>query len=323
MVVPAALSAERLPATAAGRGAARAPRVPMALSLALHGAAVLLLFAAGAAGGAGSAEPVLLVELALVASPSADSAQASDARPAPESAVDLPSPEEPPPFDFSTLAKPVEVTPAREPPPVDVSRLAKPVEVAPAREPPPVDFSELAKPLELAPAPEPPPVDSAELKPAEAKPVPPEPVPPKPTPAPKAARPQPATRPTPARPQAVAARSPSQDFGSGSDARQAASGFLPTPPIVWEGKPRFRHPPTPAVYPPRAIELNQQGEVVVRVRLDHHGTAVEIVLHRPSGFSMLDRAALAAVRGWHFLPAMRDGRPVAAWVEIPVRFHLR
>ena len=44
---------------------------------------------------------------------------------------------------------------------------------------------------------------------------------------------------------------------------------------------------------------------------------------RPSGFQMLDRAAIAAVKSWHFLPAMRDGRPVSAWVEIPVRFHLR
>ena len=79
----------------------------------------------------------------------------------------------------------------------------------------------------------------------------------------------------------------------------------------------------PAVYPTRAIELNQQGEAVVRVRLDADGSAAEIVLFRGSGFELLDRAALAAVRGWHFLPAMRDGRPVAAWVEIPVRFHLR
>jgi protein TonB len=61
----------------------------------------------------------------------------------------------------------------------------------------------------------------------------------------------------------------------------------------------------------------------VRVRLDPEGAAVEIVLHRPSGFQMLDRAAIAAVRSWHFLPATRDGRPVSAWVEIPVRFHLR
>jgi protein TonB len=116
---------------------------------------------------------------------------------------------------------------------------------------------------------------------------------------------------------------PSQNFGSVGAAQQAAAGFLPTPAVVWEGKPRYRHPPTPPVYPPRAVELNQQGEVLVRVRLDPEGTAVEVVLHRPSGHQMLDRAAIAAVRSWHFLPATRDGRPVSAWVEIPVRFHLR
>ncbi len=71
MVVPAALSAERLPAPSV-----RVPRVPMALSLALHGLAVLLLFAAGAAGSMGSEEPALLVELALVGPPS-DKTEAS------------------------------------------------------------------------------------------------------------------------------------------------------------------------------------------------------------------------------------------------------
>ena len=235
----------------------------MALSFGLHGAAILLLFAAGAAGSMGSEEP-LMVELALV-SPSSSDSENNDAR---DVAVELPATEEAPPVDFSTMLKPVELAPSQEPPPVDLS----------------------------------------ELKPVEPKPAPP-PKPQKPASAPKAATP---SKPTPA-----------QNFGSGSDAQQAAAGFLPTPAIVWEGKPRYRHPPTPAIYPARAIELNQQGEVLVRVRLDPEGTAVEIVLHRPSGFSMLDRAALAAVREWRFLPAMRDGRPVACWVEIPVRFHLR
>ena len=95
------------------------------------------------------------------------------------------------------------------------------------------------------------------------------------------------------------------------------------PAIVFEGKPRYRSPPTPPVYPTRAVELNQQGEVIVRVRLDPGGRAVEIVVHRRSGYHLLDQAALAAVRGWHFLPAIRNGQPVSAWVEIPVRFHLR
>lgn len=262
MVVPAALSAERLPAPSA-----RPPRVPMALSLALHGAAVLLLFAAGAAGSMGSEEPALLVELALVGPPSNE-------------------------------------TDASEPP-SDVA-----MEVPPAEEPPPVDFSTMVTPIELVPSPEPPPVDFSELKPVE---------PPKPPPPPKPQQPQKQQTARQAAPKAA----PSQNFSTAGAAQQAAAGFLPTPAVVWEGKPRYRHPPTPPAYPPRAVELNQQGEVLVRVRLDPQGTAVEIVVHRPSGYQMLDRAAVAAVKSWHFLPAVRDGRPVSAWVEIPVRFHLR
>jgi protein TonB len=262
MVVPT-LCAERLSAPSA-----RAPRVSMALSLALHGLAVVLLLAAGAAGSASSGEQALLVELALADPSTADAPAVSSQEAAPETAPELP--------------------PAEEPPPVDLS-MPKPVELAPSQEPPPIDVSE--------------------LKAAE---------PPKPAPLPaKREQPRQAAR------QAAAKTSPSSNFGSASDARQAAAGFLTAPAVVWEGQPRYRHPPTPASYPPRAVELNQQGEVLVRVRLDPEGTAVEIVLHRTSGFPLLDSAAVAAVRRWQFLPAMRDSRPVAAWVEIPVRFHLR
>jgi protein TonB len=235
----------------------------MALSLGLHGLAVLLLFAAGAAGSASTSEQALLVELALAA-PAA--AEADDT-----AAEATPSPAQPTP------------------------------------QPSPQSTSEQAIAIELAPPEEPPPLDVSDLKPVE---------PPKPKPPPKPEQQRPAAKP------AAPKRAPSHDFGTAAEAQQAA-GFLAAPAIVWEGKPRYRHPPTPAVYPPRAIELNQQGEAVVRVRLDPDGSAVEIVLFRGSGFELLDRAALAAVRGWHFLPAVRDGKPVAAWVEIPVRFHLR
>ena len=240
----------------------------MALSLVLHGVAVLLLFAAGAAGSMGSEEPALLVELALAGPTS-------------------------------------EVTDADEP---AASKAA--IEVPPAEEPLPIDFSML-KPIELVSEPDPPPVDFSELKPVES---------PKPPPPPRPQQQQPKQQ---VAPQATSKAAPSQNFGSAGAAQQAAAGFLPAPAVVWEGKPRYRYPPTPAAYPPRAIDLNQQGEVVLRVRLDPEGNAVEIVVHRPSGHQLLDRAALAAVKSWHFLPAMRDGRPVAAWVEIPVRFHLR
>jgi protein TonB len=110
------------------------------------------------------------------------------------------------------------------------------------------------------------------------------------------------------------------DAGTNQITQTAAA---PQSMIVWEHHPRFRTPPRPAVYPPRAIELGHQGEALVRVRLDTAGAAVEIVLWRGTGHELLDKAALAAVRGWQFMPAVRNGHTVAAWVEIPVRFRLR
>lgn len=271
----------------------------MALSLALHGLAVLLLFAAGASGSASLNEQALLVEVAFTAAATIDAAEQAAEVMAPESEQTEPAKPSP------QLERVLQAMPSEQPPAVDLSHL-KPIELAPPEEPPPPDLSAL-KPIELLAAQEPPPVKPAELKPAE---------PAKPAPPPKIEQARPA--PKPAAPK-VQAKS---NLGSASDAQSAASGFLPAP-IVFEGRPRFRHPPKPAVYPPRAIELDQQGEVLVRVRLDTAGTAVEIVLHRSCGHQLLDRAALAAVREWHFHPAVRDGRAVAAWVEIPVRFHLR
>ena len=196
--------------------------------------------------------------------------------------------------------------------------------VATPDQPPPVEAGEIAPiTVELPPPDEPPPLDTADLKPVE---------PPKP-------RPQPPSRNRPRRPSAT-----SQAAGAAKPARHAAKPAVTqtaTAPDtgtaqVTQTAARRHHrrssgsisrasasPPRPAVYPPRAIELGHQGEALVRVRLEPDGSAAEIVLWRGSGFELLDKAALAAVRGWQFLPAMRDGHAVAAWVEIPVRFHLR
>jgi protein TonB len=302
----------------------RPARSSLALSLVLHGMIGLPLLAAGSAGSASTEAPALIVDVAMVAAASNAAAAEPAAQPTTRRPdVALPPPEEPPPIDTSTMTSSeretetveretrIDLTPPEEPPPLDTATLKVEREIK----------------IDLAPAEEPPPLDTSTLKPVE-------PPKPKPAPAAKPAPPAQAAKTDTPRPAGSAAPraadkpaapggAASSNFGSANDAQQAAAGFLPAPAIVWEGKPRFRHPPTPAAYPPRAIELNQQGEALVRVRLDTAGTAVEIVLHRSSGHHALDSAALAAVRSWHFLPAMRDGRPVPSWVEIPVRFHLR
>lgn len=181
--------------------------------------------------------------------------------------------------------------------------------------PPSVEASELDNWKVELPTPEepPPPLTAAELGPA----VPPTPRPPAP-PRPKAPSP-----PNPARPAPKPAVTQTQSAPDTGTAQVTQTAAAQQPSIVWEHHPRFRAPPRPAVYPPRAIELGQQGEALVRVRLEPSGEPAEILLWRGTGHELLDKAALAAVRGWQFLPAMRQGHAVAAWVEIPVRFHLR
>jgi protein TonB len=48
-----------------------------------------------------------------------------------------------------------------------------------------------------------------------------------------------------------------------------------------------------------------------------------LAIDRSSGYEILDRAAVDSVRGWAFLPAQKDGKPVASWVLLPVRFVLK
>lgn len=254
----------------------------MALSLTLHGLAVLPLFLIAGTLGSTSQEPALIVEFAVAAPTVGPDAE-------PDGAVaDLPLPPEPP------LPTPVEMT-AQPPEPQP-----------PAETPPPETMPQPEIAVDLPPPEDPPPLNMADLKPAE---------PPKLKPVPKPAAPRPAAKP------ALAQAASTPDTGYAAVTQQATAA--PAEAIVFEGRPRYRVPPKPAVYPSRAIELGQQGEVLIRVRLDLDGAAAEIKLWRSSGFEVLDRSALTAVRGWHFHPAIRGGHPVAAWVEIPVRFHLR
>lgn len=87
--------------------------------------------------------------------------------------------------------------------------------------------------------------------------------------------------------------------------------------------PRFRAKPRPPVYPNRARDLAQEGVAMVRVKLDPLGNAAEVTLLESSGYALLDHAAIRAARGWQFEPERRGGRPVIAWVHIPVHFALR
>lgn len=75
-------------------------------------------------------------------------------------------------------------------------------------------------------------------------------------------------------------------------------------------------------YPARAKTLGQQGLVELLVEVDRKGLVKELALKKSSGYSMLDEAALTAVKSWEFIPASDGGHAVNSKVVVPVRFEI-
>lgn len=105
-------------------------------------------------------------------------------------------------------------------------------------------------------------------------------------------------------------------------AAQAAPARAAAPVEVVSREPAFLDPPRQPSYPAQARRRNQQGTVLVEVRLDERGAQRELKVVRSSGVESLDRAALEAVAGWRFRPETLDGQAVPSRVQIPIRFAL-
>jgi protein TonB len=76
------------------------------------------------------------------------------------------------------------------------------------------------------------------------------------------------------------------------------------------------------VYPQSARRSGTQGKVLLEVNVTPEGTAREVSVATSSGSSLLDDAALDAVRQWKFIPARSGGEIVEAKVIVPVEFKL-
>ncbi len=74
-----------------------------------------------------------------------------------------------------------------------------------------------------------------------------------------------------------------------------------------------------AVYPPSALSERKHADVVLTVTVDADGhvSKVDVI---ESGGPDLDEAATVAARDWTFVPAMRDGKPVASRIKMPFHF---
>jgi len=54
--------------------------------------------------------------------------------------------------------------------------------------------------------------------------------------------------------------------------------------------------------------------------VNEQGVTERVELVESSGYTLLDRSALAAVSGWSFAAAESDGLYQRAWVQVPVNF---
>lgn len=118
------------------------------------------------------------------------------------------------------------------------------------------------------------------------------------------------TRPAPPPPEPAAPVPPSTP-----DAAAGRTAALDSPPV-----PVSSPPPD---YPRAALRRRESGDVLLRVHVGPDGVPRSVDLVSGSGSRYLDRAASDAVRKWRFRPAMRDGQPVSAAVQVPISFSPR
>ncbi|SEC17096.1 energy transducer TonB [Pseudomonas anguilliseptica] len=130
------------------------------------------------------------------------------------------------------------------------------------------------------------------------------------------------TRSAPA--QALASKVASQPAAVVGSAPSAPTKQVAAQPAaeMLSAKPSFREPPRQPNYPSQARRRNQQGVVLVEVRLDERGQQRSLNVLRSSGVDSLDRAALEAVAKWRFNPERTGGQAVPSRVQIPIQFAL-
>jgi TonB family protein len=79
---------------------------------------------------------------------------------------------------------------------------------------------------------------------------------------------------------------------------------------------------TPPVYPEIARIRGYEGVVLVIAEILPDGRVGSTKIRRSSGYAILDRSAIDAVKPWKFEPAKKSGNPFTIWVELPIKFIL-
>ncbi len=87
------------------------------------------------------------------------------------------------------------------------------------------------------------------------------------------------------------------------------------------GYPDYKVNPKPR-YPMIARRSGYEGVVLLRVWVIEDGKVGKIKLENSSGYEVLDKSAIEAVKDWIFIPAKKNGVSISSWVTVPIRFEL-
>ncbi|RXZ36294.1 energy transducer TonB [Oxalobacteraceae bacterium CAVE-383] len=113
-----------------------------------------------------------------------------------------------------------------------------------------------------------------------------------------------------------------------ADAPDVAAGQLPnpnpnltSPPTIQARDMQFLQAPRPE-YPAGARQRREQGTVIVRALVNTLGIPAAVSVFRSSGYPELDQAAARAVLAARYRPYLREGTPIAVYVQSPITFLL-
>ena len=99
---------------------------------------------------------------------------------------------------------------------------------------------------------------------------------------------------------------------AGCEGPVQAPAVAPTQPLAVDTPP----PEYPAQL--ACDDIGGTVELIMKIGTDGHPTAIRV--ENGSGQPALDQAAMAAVEGWTFRPATRNGDPVSTDLRVPVTF---
>lgn len=80
-----------------------------------------------------------------------------------------------------------------------------------------------------------------------------------------------------------------------------------------------QHPPQ---YPFSAVVAHHQGLVVLDVVVNAQNQVADVTIEKSSSYPELDAAAVAAARNWRFAAGVKNGKPYASVIRVPVTFSM-